>query len=143
MCGLVQQPAVDGADWQHLSGRSRTTLLRPTGVPSLGRVTQTKSPPAIPARFSGDQSRSAAHALEGAAGSFAQVPKILSTDVRQFVVLAVCPDVLHRIQFWRVGRQVVDFQTAFLVTDELLRDFTAVSREPVPNQQNVALDRAQ
>ena len=54
------------------------------------------------------------------------------------MVLAVSPDVLHRIQFRRVGRQVLDFQTAFLVTDELLRDFTAVSREPVPNQQNVA-----
>src|SRR3569833_408349 len=51
MGGLVQQPAVDGADWQHLSRRSRTTLLRPTGVPTVGRVTQTKSPPGIPARF--------------------------------------------------------------------------------------------
>ncbi len=59
------------------------------------------------------------------------------------MVLAVCPDVLHRIQFRGVGRQVRDFQTAFLVTDELLRDFTAVSRKPVPNQQNVALDVAQ
>jgi hypothetical protein len=59
------------------------------------------------------------------------------------VVLAVCPDVLYRIQFRRVGRQVFDFQTAFLVADELLRDFTAVSRKPVPNQQNVALDVAQ
>src|SRR3954452_7574376 len=76
----------------------------------------------------GDQSRSAAHALEGTAGCFAQVPKVLGTDVRQFVVLAVSPDVLHRIQFRRVGRQVLDDQTAFLVTDELLRDFAAVGR---------------
>jgi hypothetical protein len=59
------------------------------------------------------------------------------------VVLAVSPDVLYRIQFRRVGRQVLDDQTAFLVTDELLRDFAAVGRKPVPNQQNVALDVAQ
>ena len=53
------------------------------------------------------------------------------------------PDVLHRIQFGGVGWQVLDCQTAFLVADELLGDLTAMGREPVPNQQNVALDIAQ
>ena len=53
------------------------------------------------------------------------------------------PDVLHRIQFGGVGWQVLDGQTAFLVADELLGELTAMSREPVPNQQNVTLDIAQ
>ena len=50
------------------------------------------------------------------------------------------PDVLHRVQFRRVGRQVLGFQAAFLITDELLRDFAAVARKPIPNQQDVAID---
>ena len=53
------------------------------------------------------------------------------------------PDVLDRIQFGGVGWQILDCQTAFLVADELLGDLTAVGREPVPNQQKVALDIAQ
>ena len=53
------------------------------------------------------------------------------------------PDVLHRIQFGGVGWQVLNCQTAFLVADELLGDLTAMGREPVPNQQNVAGDMAQ
>lgn len=77
------------------------------------------------------------------AGSFAEIPKVLGTDVGQFVVLAVSPDVLYRIQFGGVGRKVLDYQTSFLVTYELLGDFAAVGRKPVPNQENVALDVAQ
>ena len=53
------------------------------------------------------------------------------------------PDVLHRIQLGGIGWQVLNCQTAFLVVDELLGDLTAMGREPVPNQQNVALDIAQ
>jgi hypothetical protein len=59
------------------------------------------------------------------------------------VVFAVGPDVLHWVQFRRVGRQVLRFQTSFLVTNELLCDPTAVCRKAVPNQQNVAIDVAE
>ena len=53
------------------------------------------------------------------------------------------PDVLHGIQFGGVGWQILDGQAAFLAADELLGDVTAMSREPIPNQQHVALDIAQ
>jgi len=52
------------------------------------------------------------------------------------------PDILHRVQFRRIRRQVLHLQAAFLVANELLRDFTAVARKPVPNQQDVAIDVA-
>src|SRR5262245_1578186 len=52
MGGLVQQPAALGAHWQHSAGRSRGALLRHTGTPSHGGVTQNKRPPANPGRFS-------------------------------------------------------------------------------------------
>src|SRR5262245_50892128 len=42
MGGLVQQPAALGAHWQHSAGRSRGALLRHTGTPSHGGVTQNK-----------------------------------------------------------------------------------------------------
>ncbi|HEY2470170.1 MAG TPA: hypothetical protein VGI45_20385 [Terracidiphilus sp.] len=64
----------------------------------------------------------------------AQVPEVLGADIGQFVVLAVRPDVLHRIQLWRVGRQILRLQPALLVADELLGEQTAVAWEPVPNQ---------
>ena len=56
------------------------------------------------------------------------------------MVLAVRPDVFHRIQFWRIRREVLRHQATFLVADELLRDFAAVARKPIPNQQNVTFD---
>src|SRR5689334_22207859 len=59
------------------------------------------------------------------------------------MVLAVCPEVLHRIQFRRVWRQVLYIQAAFLIPDECMGELAFVSRKPVPNQQNVALDIAE
>ena len=56
------------------------------------------------------------------------------------MMFAVCPDVLHRVQFRRVGRQVFRVQAAFLVTYKLLCDPTAVGGKTIPNQQNVAMD---
>ena len=58
-------------------------------------------------------------------------------------MLAVCPDIFHRVQFRRVGRQVLCIQTTVLVADELLGDPAAVGRKPIPNQQNVAIDVAE
>ena len=59
------------------------------------------------------------------------------------MVLAVGPDVLHGVQFGRVGWQVLHLQTALLVADESLGDQATVSRKAVPNQQNVAVDVAE
>jgi hypothetical protein len=56
------------------------------------------------------------------------------------VVLAVGPDVFNRVQFRRVGWQVLHFQTAVLVANELLCFLAAVGRQPIPNQQDVAID---
>ena len=58
-------------------------------------------------------------------------------------MLAVCPDVFHRIQFRCVGRQVLHFQTALLIADELLCDCALVGRKPIPNHQDVPFDVAE
>ena len=59
------------------------------------------------------------------------------------MVLTVRPDVLHRIQFGRIRREVLRLQATFLVADELLRNFAAVARKPIPNQQDVAINVAE
>lgn len=59
------------------------------------------------------------------------------------MLLTVRPNVFHRIQFRCVGRQVLHFQTAVLVTNELRGDCAFVSRKPIPNQQNVSFDVAE
>jgi hypothetical protein len=56
------------------------------------------------------------------------------------VVLAVCPDVLDRVQFRCIGWQILHLQSAFLVADELLSETAPMARKPVPNHQDVALD---
>ena len=56
------------------------------------------------------------------------------------MVLAVSPDVLHRIQFRRIRRQVLYIQATFLSLDELMRDLAFMCRKPVPKQQYVAGD---
>jgi hypothetical protein len=58
-------------------------------------------------------------------------------------VFAVRPDVFHRIQFRRVGREVLHFQAAVLVTNELPGDCAFVGRKPIPNQQDVSFDVAE
>lgn len=59
------------------------------------------------------------------------------------MVLAVRPDILDRVQFRRIRRQVLHLQAAFLVADELLGETAAMARKPIPNQQDVALDVAE
>jgi len=56
------------------------------------------------------------------------------------MVLAVSPDVLYRVQFRRIRRQVLYIQAAFLSLDELMRDLAFMCRKPVPKQQYVAGD---
>lgn len=56
------------------------------------------------------------------------------------MMFAVCPDVLHRVQFRCVWGQVLSRQATFLGADELLSHLATVGRQSVPNQQDVALN---
>src|SRR5690606_26941571 len=62
---LVQQSPAAGAHRQHPAGRSRGTLLRYARRAGHGSVTQTKMPPAIPARFTSEAEAILAWAMEG------------------------------------------------------------------------------
>src|SRR3989442_9106876 len=82
----------------------------------------------------GDQSRAAAHATQRTARSFTELVVILGTNVRQFVLLPVSPDEFHRVQFGRVGRQVLLVNPAFeignIVLDQSAADAPATGPTP-------------
>jgi len=64
------------------------------------------------------------------------------TQVREFVVLPVAPDVLHRIELGRVAGQHLQRDPAALGTNVLLHDTTAVRGEPVPDDEELAAQMA-
>src|SRR5712691_10756635 len=53
-------------------------------------------------------------------------------------MLPVAPDVLHRIEFRRVGRQLLDRESALVRGDELLDGPPAMRRQSVPHDQELA-----
>jgi hypothetical protein len=56
----------------------------------------------------------------------AELAEVMRAEVRQLVMFPITPDVLHRIEFRGVGRQVVQRQAAPLAGDKL-PDPTALS----------------
>src|SRR5262249_44349373 len=69
----------------------------------------------------------------------AELDEIARTKVGQLVMLPGAPDVLHRIEFGRIGRQLLDYQPALVRGEELL-DYPplAVRRQSVPHHQQLA-----
>jgi hypothetical protein len=63
---------------------------------------------------------------------------IKETNVGKLVMLAVRPDIFHRVEFRRIGRQKLGAQPALLIVDELLGVTAAMRRKAVPDQQQVA-----
>jgi hypothetical protein len=72
----------------------------------------------------------------------AEFAERLRTQVREFVVLPVAPDVLHRIQLRRVAGQRLQRDAAALGPHVLLDDATAVRGEPVPDHEELAAQMA-
>ena len=72
----------------------------------------------------------------------AEFAERLRTQVREFVVLPVAPDVLHRIELGRVAGQRLQREPAALGTNVLLHDTTAVRGEPVPDDEELAAQMA-
>ena len=68
----------------------------------------------------------------------AEFAERLRTQVREFVVLPVAPDVLHRIELGRVAGQRLQRDPTALGANVLLHEVTAVRGEPVPDDEELA-----
>jgi hypothetical protein len=76
-----------------------------------------------------------AHTTEGAPCGLAELPIVLGTNIRQFVLLPVGPDVLHRIQFRSVGGKILDLDSAIELDEIVAHQTAAVGRQAVPDQK--------
>ena len=79
----------------------------------------------------------AAHARERVAGVMAELGEIARTEVGQFVMLPVTPNVLHRIEFGGATRQPFDRELTPLRADKFADQSRPMFRQPVPDHQHV------
>ena len=94
-----------------------------------------------------DQPWAASHLFECPACSLTQLPIILGTNIRQCMLLPVGPDVLDRVQFRRIGGEVLDPPSLALPGNEIASELAFVGGPAVPDDPqrswNVAQQRLQ
>src|SRR5215472_925740 len=56
------------------------------------------------------------------------------------MLLAVTPDIFHRIEFWRVGRQELQLDSSGLLSDKLAHQPAAVHGQSIPDDCQTASD---
>src|SRR5690242_21286152 len=68
-----------------------------------------------------------------------QFGEVLGTEVGQFVMLPMCPEVFDWIQLGRIGRQELQVDGALLALDILAHQPTAMRLEPIPDDQQLSV----
>ena len=72
-----------------------------------------------------------------------QFPEAFGTEVRQFVMLPVRPQILHRIQFRSIGGQELQPDAPALLAHEVPDQTAAMALQPIPHHQQLAGNVAQ
>ena len=84
----------------------------------------------------GNQCRAALHTAQPVSGTLGGLAEGAGTEVAKLVLLQVSPDVFRWVEFWRVGRQILQLnrsvETLYIVANHL----TAMRGEPVPDHQH-------
>ena len=83
----------------------------------------------------------AAHPAQRVSSVIAELAEVMGTEVRQLVMFPITPDVLHRIEFRSLGRQVV--QAAPLPGDKLPDQVAAMRLGAIPDYQQSARQMTQ
>lgn len=73
-----------------------------------------------------DQSWAATHALESPNRMIAEVSKRLGTEVGNLMLFPVPPQVFHRLELRRIGRQILNFNAPVLATHKALDQSAAM-----------------
>ena len=76
--------------------------------------------------------------LEGLAREVVEFPNVSGTEVGQFVLLPIAPQILDRIEFGSVGGQPLNVQPGGVLLKEVLDQPAAMHRRAVPDQQDPA-----
>ena len=77
----------------------------------------------------------AAHPAQPVSSVIAELAEVMGAEVRQLVMFPIAPDVFHRIEFWGIGRQVVQRQAAPLAGDKFRDQVAAMSLGAIPDYQ--------
>src|ERR1700675_2562549 len=67
-----------------------------------------------------------------------KLDEVVRAEVGQLVMFPITPDVLHRIEFRSIGRQVVQRQAAPLMGDKFRDQVAAMSLGAIPDYQQPA-----
>jgi len=86
------------------------------------------------------QCGASAHPSQGSASGAGQLGEVFWTQIGQFMLLAVAPDVFNRIELRSVSRQVVQVDLATQVGNKLPHQAAAMNRQPVPDDQELGTD---
>ena len=77
-----------------------------------------------------------------AAGRRRELAEIVEGQIRQWVELEVAPDVLHRIEFGRVGREELGDELG-VRCEEILHNVRAMGIQPIPDKNDGRVDLCQ
>ena len=86
----------------------------------------------------GDQVVASAHAPQGAGGGVTEFPAVLGTEVGQFMLLEMTPDVLGGIQFGGIGWQGLQVDALVQCADEVTHRPTSMNPSAIPDNQQSA-----
>ena len=85
----------------------------------------------------------AAHASQRVSSVIAELTEVTRAEVGQLVMFPITPDVFHWIEFWGIGRQVVQRPAASLVGDKFRDQVAAMSLGTIPDYQQSARQMTQ
>ena len=83
------------------------------------------------------------HPTQCLAGMIAQLAERFGTEVGQFMVLPVTPQILHRIKLWGISRQKLQDQPTLLLIDHRSDHPAVMSPKPIPDHQHLSGQMAQ
>ena len=85
-----------------------------------------------------DEGFAALRALEFGVGKSAEFGEVFGTEVWHLMFLPMCPLILDRIEFWRVGRQEFQLYVAAIGLDIVPHQATAMGLQTIPNDAELA-----
>src|ERR1700722_4635556 len=88
-----------------------------------------------------DQCAAALHRAQIAASTLAQIGEVAGTVVRHCVMFEVAPDVFDRVQFRRIGRQMLQGDATVEALDVFFDQPRAMRLQAVPDDQKLLADR--
>jgi hypothetical protein len=87
-----------------------------------------------------DKGRAFLHSPQGLSGMPGEVAKVFGAEVGHLMAFPVAPDIFGGIEFRGIGRQPGQMNAPLLLGQEVAHSTATVSRQSIPNDQDLSLD---